>query len=178
MPVATPAEYASYFLNSASSVVQLETLEISHPAFSKVYYIVRNKLDGLQDAVDENGVSKNYEYYPLRISYLGVRDNLDAGLKIEVGDLGEIIPVELDAVAAAEVPEVSGFQVKPTVIYRTYRSDDLGKVLYGPLVLEIREFTFTKDGAMFEAKAPSLNLNQTGEVYSVTRFPMLRGFFA
>lgn len=176
MPVATPQEYAQYFLNSASSVVQLETLEINHPAFSKVYYIVRNKIDGLVGAVDENGVAKNYDYYPLRISYLGVRDNLDAGLKIEVGDLGEVLPLEIDRVASAE--EAIGFTVKPTVVYRTYRHDDLSKVLYGPLVLEIREFSFTKDGAMFEAKAPALNLNQTGETYNINRFPMLRGFFA
>jgi hypothetical protein len=29
---------------------------------------------------------------------------------------------------------------------------------------------------MFEAKAPSLNVNKTGELYTFDRFPMLKGF--
>ena len=96
---------------------------------------------------------------------------MDQIIKLDFGDLGETIPNELDLVEAND-----GFGVKPIVKYRTFRSDDLDNVLYGPLVLEIKTFAFNKQGASFEAKAPSLNINKTGEIYSLDRFPMLKGF--
>jgi hypothetical protein len=87
-----------------------------------------------------------------------------------MGDLGEIIPMELDLVEQAD-----GFLTKPTLKYRNFRSDDLENVLYGPVTLEIKTFSFNREGCLFEAKAPSLNVSKTGEIYSLDRFPMLRG---
>lgn len=164
------SEYAEFFLNSLSSVVQIETLVISHPDFSKDYLVVRNAVAGLSAKL-ETGATANFEYYPLRITGSGTRDNLDFGLKIDFGDLGETIPQELDRVAQA-----NNFETTPTVVYRTYRSDDLEAPLFGPLYLEIVTINMAKEGATFEAKAPSLNINKTGEIYSLERFPMLRSF--
>jgi len=164
------SNYSTYFLNAKSSVVQLELLEVSHPNFTQTYRLVRNAINGVTVTLEDANV-RTFNYYPLRIESLGARDNLDYGIKIDLGDLGEVLPVELDAVATA-----NGYLTKPTVIYRTYRSDDLTKPLFGPLLLEVTNFSFNKDGASFEAKAPALNLNRTGEVYKLDRFTMLRGF--
>lgn len=164
------SEYSEFFLNSSSNTVQLETFELSHPDFSKVYYVVRNAVNGIT-ATLETSVQVEFEYYPLRIESAGVKDDLDQGIKISFGDLGEVLPLELNLIENAE-----SFNVKPVLIYRTYRSDDLAAPLFGPIVLEIEKFTFTKEGATFEAKAPSLNISKTGEVYNINRFPMLRGF--
>lgn len=161
--------YTEYFLNSPSSVVHLDTLEISHPNFTQTYWIVRNAVKGLT-ATLETAVSQEFTYYPCRITPLGSSDDLDQAMRIDLGDLGEVIPLEFDAVEAA-----GGFQTKPTVKYRAYRSDDLSAPLYGPLVLEVREFSFDREGASFEARAPSLNLTRVGEFYRLERFPMLRG---
>lgn len=162
--------YAEFFLNSKSSVVELETLEISHSAFSQTYFIVRNATQGITVQL-ENSDSQFFEYYPLRITPLGSKDDLDQVIGIDLGDLGEIVPTELDRVAAA-----NKFDEKPVVKYRAYRSDDLTAPLLGPFVLEISNFAFNDEGCSFEAKAPSLNVNATGEFYKVARFPMLRGF--
>lgn len=162
--------YAEFFLNSKTSVVQLETLEISHPNFTKIYRIVRNAVEGVTLAL-ENGQSVTFDYYPLQIENAGVRDDLDQAIKINLGDLGEVLPKELD-----EVSSNNGFGTKPTVVYRTYRSDDLSRPLFGPVTLEVSSFAFNREGSTFEAKAPSLNVNKTGELYKLDRFPMLRGF--
>lgn len=162
--------YAEFFLNSKSSVVQLETLEISHPNFTKVYRIVRNAVQGVTVVV-EDGSSKSFDYYPLKIENAGIRNDLDQSITINLGDLGEVLPKELD-----EVSSNDNFSTKPTVIYRTYRSDDLSRPLFGPVVLEVTSFAFNREGSTFEAKAPSLNISKTGEVYKIDRFPMLRGF--
>lgn len=157
-------DLTEYFLNRTADVGRYECLTISHPSFSKVYNIVRNARLGISAEATE------YEYYPLEITSIGARPNLDSGFKINMGDLGEIIPIELDAVAADDA-----YDVKPIVVWRTYRSDDLTQPLQGPVTLEIKDFAFKREGCSFEAKAPSLNNNRTGELYSLTRFPMLRG---
>ncbi len=162
--------YAEFFLNSKTSVVQLETLEITHPNFTKTYRIVRNAIEGASLTL-ETGATATFQYYPLSIENAGVRDDLDQAIKINLGDLGEVLPKELD-----EVSSNNGFETKPTVVYRTYRSDDLSRPLFGPVVLEVSSFAFNREGSTFEAKAPSLNVNKTGELYKLDRFPMLRGF--
>ncbi len=162
--------YAEFFLKSKSSVVQLETLEISHPDFTKVYRVVRNAVQGVTVAL-ENNSSATFDYYPLKIENAGIRNDLDQSITINLGDLGEVLPKELD-----EVSSNNGFSIKPTVIYRTYRSDDLSRPLFGPVLLEVTTFAFNREGSSFEAKAPSLNITKTGEVYKIDRFPMLRGF--
>lgn len=162
--------YAQFFLNSKSSVVQLELMEISHPNFTKVYRIVRNAVKGITVTL-ETGAGATFDYYPMRIENDGTNDDLDQSFTITLGDLGEVLPKELDSVAAAQA-----FDVKPVVTYRTYRSDDLTRPLFGPVLLEVESFAFNREGSTFTAKAPSLNINKTGELYKLERFPMLRGF--
>lgn len=161
---------SEFFLGSKSYIVQLDCLEISHSSFSQTYYIVRNATNGVT-VTHEDSTVHDYEYYPLAIKGIGDRENMDFGLEITLGDLGELIPMELDRVRAD-----GKFSEKPVVYYRTYRSDLLSSPMYGPVKMEIKEIPRNREGASFTAKAPSLNINQTGEIYTIDRFPMLRGF--
>lgn len=165
------SDYSQYFLNSASSVVQLELLEITHSQFTQPYYIVRNNPDGIEVTLEDGVTVRQFEYYPIQIQPLGVQDDLDQSLRIDLGDLGEILPVELEAVS-----KNYGFLEKPKVVYRTYRSDDLTSPLYGPVNLEMIDISFQNDGCSFEARAQGVNINRTGELYRFARFPMMRGF--
>lgn len=164
------SKYSEFFFKSSGNVVQLECLEISHPSFTKVYRIVRNAVNGITVKY-EDGLEYEHTYYPLQITSMGSRGDLDQGLQINLGDLGEVLPKELDAVTSEDK-----FSIKPVVKYRTFRSDDLQTVMFGPLVLEVTTFSFNREGSTFEAKAPLLNVSKTGEVYKIDRFPMLRGF--
>lgn len=164
------SRYSEFFLNSASSIVQLELVEIYHPSFSKRYRVVRNAINGITVTLETSEVAF-FEYYPLQIKPTGVSDDLDQTLEVQLGDLGEIIPQELDHVMAAGT-----FNIKPTLVYRTYRSDDLTQPLYGPFRYVISSMPFTKEGAMLNAGAPRVNQNTTGEIYTINRFPTLQGF--
>ena len=164
-------QYVDFFLKSKSSIVELELIELTHPSFLNAYRVVRNAVEGLTVTL-ETGESAFFDYYPLSLEGSTVREDLDYIITIRVGDLGEIIPQELDRVANS----VGGFEIKPKLTYRSYRSDDLTAPMFGPLLLEVTEFNFAKEGAEFEAKAPLLNINRTGEIYTLERFPMLRGF--
>lgn len=114
------------------------------------------------------------------IKTLGATNSLDQSMEITLGDVGQIISTEMSLIAAE-----NGFQTKPELIYREYRSDEFTMVdefavytgpMFGPFTLEISALAFSKQGAVFTAKPPQFNRTRTGEIYDVGRFPMLAGF--
>ena len=164
------SEYSEFFLKAPSAIVQLELLTIAHPSFSQVFNIVRNAIKGVTVTL-ETGEVQFFDYYPLKIEATGAANDLDSKLKCEFGDLGGLLPQQLDLCAAAGT-----FRTFPTLTYRTYRSDILTAPLYGPIYYVIPRITFNKTGNSFEAQAQTLNLNSTGEIYTTNNFPMLGGF--
>lgn len=162
--------YSEFFLKSSREIIEFETLEIKHPSFTHTYRVVRNAVNGIIAKL-EDGNDVPFIYYPLQATQLGTRDDLEQGIRIALGDLGEVLPQEMDRIQGEDT-----FEIKPQVIYRAYRSDQLNSAMLGPIFLEVTNFTFNREGSTFEAKAPSLNLNLTGEAFTLTRFPMLRGF--
>lgn len=160
-----------YFFNSNASVVQYETIEISHPDFSQSFFYVRNNANGIVADKGTPAGNETFEFVPMTITDSSEVDDLDFMLEIEFQDLGEVLPAELQAVRQA-----NGLDVKPTLVYRTYRADDLTTPLFGPITLEIQKINFNRFGAVFEASANRANNSQTGEIYTVDRFPMLRAF--
>lgn len=163
------SDYTEFYLASPSHVVMLECFEISHSSFSQTYRIVRNNALGCT-VTHEDLQAYAYQYIPTKITASSCANDLDYSLRIDFGDLGEILPLELDRIIAND-----SFQEKPRVTYRTYRSDDLTAPIFGPIELEVRSFTFNKTGCSFEASAPSANSHATGLIYNLTDFPMLRG---
>jgi hypothetical protein len=84
-----------FWLNGPSSVVRLELLEFIHPDFSKVWRIVRNAVNGVTVTL-EDASSKTFDYYPVKIAATGSNNDLDQSLEVTFGDLGQILPKELD----------------------------------------------------------------------------------
>lgn len=167
--------YAEFFLNTSSSIIQLELLEISHPSFSQTYRLVRNAINGVTVTL-EDASSHAFTYYPVKIVPTGNANDLDQTLQVTFGDLGQIVPTEIDRVLLTTSGGLPTSITKPTLIYRTYRSDVLSAPLAGPYRFQVNNIAFTKEGATLQCTAPRLNLNRTGEIYDMARFPMLRGF--
>jgi hypothetical protein len=163
--------YSEYYLNSRSNVVQLELVEVTHPNFTQAFRIVRNARDGITVDLSPTELGVPFMYYPAQVEQLGARDDLDSAIRMDLGDLGEVIPDEIDAVM-----EAGGFMTKPAVRYFTFQSDQLTQPLFGPVHLEVPSISFNEQGASFEARAPSLNSTKTGERLTLDRIPMQRGF--
>lgn len=166
-----PSSALAYFLSSKSSEVLLETIEIHHPSFSQNYCIVRNKTDGFGAFREGDDYETFFSYYPVDLVPLGDQADLDTGIRVDFGDLGELLPRELDRLYRAQT-----LTVKPTVIYRVYKERDPFSPLIGPIRLEASSFSFKAEGASFEASAPYANRNRTGIIYDLTVFYMLRGY--
>lgn len=163
--------FSEFFLSSRSSVVQLELIEVTHPNFTQEFRIVRNARDGVAVDLSPTDQDVSFTYYPARVEQLGARDDLDAAIRVDIGDLGEEVAVQMDAVA-----EANGFSTRPSVRYWTFRSDQLSAPMVGPIELEVPTISFAAEGASFEARAPTLNSTKTGRRYTLEAFPMLRGF--
>lgn len=162
-------DYTAYFLNGNQSVVRLDTLEISHQNMSQTYRMVRNNRDGIQATI-EDGSTQTFQWYPFRLKDSAIKNSLDYELQIILGDLGEIMPMEIERIRAA-----NNMVTPPTVIYRAYASDDLTEIMVGPLTLQMQNPSTERRGTSFSAKPLNANDTSTGLLYTFSRFPMLRG---
>lgn len=150
--------------------VEVETIEISHPDFTKTYYLVRNLTSGC--VIPINGVDTVFQYCPMRWERSSAENNLDYELKITLQDLNEIVAPEINLISIDS-------EIMPSVVVRTYVMDsngNIGNVADGPFVLGVRNITFDSQGCAFAASAKPLNGNGTGELYTFSRFETLRGF--
>lgn len=161
--------YSEFFLGSTADVRQLELFEITHPDMTQAYRFCLQALDGITVNVGDGPVL--FPYYPAEVQASPSTDDLEAEISVQLGDLGETMPTEIDAIA-----EAGGMHVRPIMRYWVYRSDDLSAAIYGPIVLEVETMAHEELGSLIEAHAPRLNATKTGERYEIERFPMLRGF--
>lgn len=161
----------NYWLSGSPDDVRLLCVEISHPAWSKVYRIVQNHADGITVA-HEGGLTYNYEYVPLSIQKGTNSDDLDQEITIGIGDLGEDFPKELDRIRASAMYS----KVRPTLDYREYNLSDLTKPQVTILGLKATDYEPKAEGAVFVCRAEQMNLTKTGEVYTIDNTPTARGF--
>ncbi|CAM4225943.1 hypothetical protein BOMU111920_16905 [Bordetella muralis] len=125
------SQYVDFYLGSSASEIELHTLQISQVSFSKIYRFQPYYRQGLW-LRDEAGELQFFDWMPMRLEPLGDRGNLDFGLGVTFGDLGEVLPDEIERARTA------GTLLKnpAVVIYRIYRSGDLEAPMYGPIRLQ------------------------------------------
>lgn len=164
------SEY-DYFLRGNPDDVRLMLIEVTHPAFAHTYRYVQNHVNGVTVQHDD-GSPARYIYTPVGIKKSNVSDDLDQSITVTVGDLGLHLPDDLDRVRQS----AGSLKIKPVLNYREYISSDLSKPALSILGLEVADAQFAKEGVAFVCRAKQLNLTKTGEVYSIDKFRMLRGF--
>lgn len=165
------SDLTEYFFNSAPSVTRLQMIEIDHSAFlGGPFYLTPSVMGGIT-VTHEDATVADYQYVPMEIKTMGSTGNLDQELEVTVGDLGEILPAQIGFMRNA-----NKMREKPSLIYREYASNALADPMFGPFTLQINSIAFNKTGATFVAKTVAFNRSRTGEIYDLTRFPMLGGF--
>ena len=170
----TVDDIKDFHLDSVSSVVLLETLEISHSLWPVPIRIVTNHPDGVAVTL-ENNQQAFFEFIPLLIQRGNTSDDLDQTLNITVGDLGEIVPPLIQKIRDASSDE------KPQVIYRSFAFDAASMVLTKQTPIEIiRGLSVAKmnqdyQATTFEAATSGKNSVKTGRTYNFKEYPDLRG---
>lgn len=158
--------------SQTAGVVELDTISIGHPSFTKTYYLVRNLVDGFDGLLEDGVTVVHFEYCPMKWERASSEGDLDYELKITLQDLNEIVAGEVDLIAIDD-PET------PTVIARSYiygRDRSVGTIQDGPYVLQVGDIGYVPTGCAFTASAKPLNNSATGTIYSIAEIPMLQGF--
>mgnify|MGYP003601396002 CR=1 FL=1 len=163
-------DYIDFFLNTEHSVIALECVEIMHPSFEKSFCWVQNYASAL-NLTHEDGTIAQYSYMPMKIEKKNVSNDLDQTMQISIADIDDAF-----LKAMLDVRSSQFATIRPQLKFRIYRDDNFLAPIVVLQTLEV--MTFSKNSnkqVSFEAKAPELNSVRTGDVYSLERFPMLRG---
>ena len=170
----TVDDIKDFHLDSATSVVLLETLEISHTLWPDPIRLVTNHPDGISVTL-ESGQPATFEFIPLMIQRGNTSDDLDQTLNITVGDLGEVVPPLIQKIRNASSDE------KPQVIYRSFAFDAASMVLTKPTPIEIIRGLYVAkmnqdhQATTFESATSGKNSVKTGRTYNFEEYPDLRG---
>lgn len=159
-----------YWLRGRHDDVRLECIEIKHPSFSRDYRFVRNHADGVR-VRHEDKVYRDYEPLPLTIRAGQSADNLQQSFTIGIGDVGQIMPFEIDRLRRGQHSTT-----RPTLNYRVYLTSDLTEPMTSVRGLEITDNQPQKRGAVFKCQAKQLNKTSTGIIFTDDLFKSLRGF--
>lgn len=156
------------FLASApQQIYSIPTIEISHSAMTKVYYLWREPYVG--EITTEDGI-KTITPLNIDVKLAGSENNLDQkfNILIDLTDINDEFREQLDL-----IPITTEEKIK--VVYREYLSDDLTEVL-AQANLQAESVSFNIGAANIVAVQPRLSKTRTGELYSPKVIPMLRGF--
>ncbi len=158
-------DYTAFFLNNSGGVVPLECLEISHPSLSKTFRYIRNDEDGMM-------IGGNfYQYQPMSIKRSNVTNDLEQKLSITLADMEDELMTAIENIRSSAYP-----RVKPQIIFKIYRDDDLSNPMFEMQTLEIPIISKDSTGLVtFDAQAPELNSVKTGRLYTFEEYPLLRG---
>jgi len=147
------------------NVHPIQTLQISHSAMSKTYYLWGEPYEGTitTEAGEVTVEPINFEIKPA-----SDEGDLDQKFEIRVDttDVEDEFREQMDRVPVAT-------QEKIVCVYRVYLSDDLTETMTR-YALQVEEVSFQTGAASIVAVAPRLNKLRCGELYTMRDVPMLR----
>ena len=161
------ARLKQFLASAPQNIHAVQTLEISHRAMPRTYYLWREPYFG--EITTESGIHA-VQPINLEIKLAGTENNLDQrfDIKLDLVDIADEFRAALDAVPIATLEKIR-------VTYREYLSDDLTAPL-ATSVLQAESVSYQIGVAAITAVSPRLSIVRTGENYNPRDIPPLRGF--
>lgn len=148
-----------------SGEYMIDTIEVSHPLFSKTYYFTREPL-GITATLEDSQLV-DFEGINMDIKLNSTKSDLDQNFSFTIPDLDNTLDDELDNIPLDNNDKI-------VVKYRVYINTNLSGPAQGPILLEALTVSQEKGIFTISAGAPQLNWNKTGIIYDYNTFPMLR----
>jgi hypothetical protein len=164
----TQEENIRFILNSypnGSYIIQ--TVEISHPDFSQVYYLTDES--EIVTATIESGLEVDFLPTNFEASLSSAKNDLDQNFAFSISDVDNKLDDELSRIPLDNTENI-------VFIYRAYSSDDLSGAGYGAFKLQVFDVAQKVGSFTVTAGAKQLNWSKTGKIYDYDSFPMLRAF--
>ena len=161
------AQLKVFFASSPQTKHEIETLQISHSAMTKTYYLWREPYAG--SITTETGVHAT-EPLNFNIKLAGSSGNLDQkfSIGIDTTSVNDEFREQMDLIPIDTLEKIQ-------LVYRRYLSDDLTSA-QSTAILQVESISYKIAAAMLSAVSPRLNVARTGELYAPRDVPTLRGF--
>jgi hypothetical protein len=165
----TPEElYEKYLYNNPDGQRAYEVITISHSQLAQTYNVVKEA--GGLDVTFEDGSDVSCLGVIFDVERESSSDDLDVSFSIVFDDQDGLLKDEANNIDLTTDEQV-------VVEYRIFMSTDTSEPAYGPISLYANTLTATTDGQVtIVASAPSVTVNRCGELYTYSRFPMLKAY--
>lgn len=163
---------AAYKLKLASNPdgqLDFNTVEITHPLFSKRYLLVVGTSD--LTATLETGETVVFEGVPMEAAEGGNNNDTDQQASFTLPDVGNLLDDEM-----ARLP--LGYKEDPVFTFRAFVSTDLSFPSRGPVTYDLQTLTQGKGVFTAGVGVPRLNERQTGILMTPQEIPVLQGVLA
>jgi hypothetical protein len=168
-----PDEIKKIFASAPVDRTTLEIFSFTASWFSKVYYLQNQITDDI-DVTLETAAVVTAAYAPMAVEQTSSNADLSYERNITIQMVNDIIASENDNYdPATHGSEQPVFQSRGYLIYRDGTVSD---IKMGPITLSIPSMTTTNEGTVLKVTTKPVNDSPTGEVATITRVPMLRGF--
>lgn len=168
MSLSLEARLRTFLASAPRNIRRIETVEFSHSAMTKTYYLWREPYAG--SITTESGV-RAVEPVNLVIKLANDEGHLDQNFDIRIStvDIEDEFREQLDRIPVDTLEKIR-------CVYREYLSDDLTTMVAGPAVLQVEAVVCEKGVAALSAVYAKLNVLRVGELYVPRDVPMLRVF--
>lgn len=161
--------YKRKLASNPDGQMDFDTLEITHPLFSRRYLLVVGASD--LTATLETGETVTFEGVPMEIAEGGNNNDTDQQASFTLPDVGNLLDDEMSRLPL-------GDNSAPVFTFRTYVSTDLSYPARGPVTYDLQSLTQSKGVFTADVGVPRLNERQTGLLMTPQEIPLLRGILA
>lgn len=171
--MASTDEYKKFVASMPQAQREFRTIEIFHPDFSSLLRFVQDFTSDsftLESTAPRNpGASVVFDAIAAKIIEPKEAGGIDSVLTVDLGAVGNEVNDQVDQITP------DGALIPIELIYRKYYSGDLTTPVL-VLTLSVSEINFQGySGVGFLAEDSNLTTKRAGELYTIERFPTLKG---
>ena len=168
----TDNELKEIFSNAPVEKDMFEVVELTASWFSQSYYVQNTFIDGIDVPLEDGVTIVTAEYAPMQIGQAGNNTDMVYSRSVTLQYVNDIIAAEMTN-RDPENPEKPKLKFRGYVMYR----DGTVSSLKTPVITtELIQTNRDGVGTTMDTSVKPVNNTATGEVATVTRVPMLRGF--
>jgi hypothetical protein len=162
------SELRRFLASAPQSKHAIQVISISHSAMSQEYNLWTEPYAG--EVTTEDDIVIEPQPTNIAIKLAGTPAHLDQAFDISISTVASpsVFRAEMDRIPLDTTERI-------VVVYREYLSDNLEEP-QAVATLQVESIGYTRGAAVITAASPRLNVTRTGELYTLKRFPMLRGF--
>ena len=156
---------SSLFLKNTTNIAIVEAIELYHPDFGYLRYQSYDVDETI--LLTHDSIEHEYQYESFELSKGNTTSDLDQAVSITFADYKDEL---MQAIESANHEIAIEFRL------REYRSDDFSEPFNSLQTLSVLSVSSDDSGMVtFDANAEQLNNVKTGDVYTLEKFPTLKG---